>query len=68
MLGRREWKGEQHRTKKSETTKQPIPAKPTKATKTSLWPMPKGCVNGDAEAEPHIFVGGLPEKAPKDKK
>jgi hypothetical protein len=43
------------------------PTKPKVATEARFWPMPKGCVNMDeqAEAEPHIFVGGVRVPAPK---
>jgi hypothetical protein len=45
------------------------PTKPKVATEARFWPMPKGCVNMDeqAEAKPHIFVGGVRPQAPPKK-
>ena len=41
------------------------PTKPAVPTEARFWPMPKGFVNMDEEAEPHIFVGGVPAPPPK---
>jgi hypothetical protein len=45
------------------------PTKPAVSTKARFWPMPKCCINGDGqkEAQPHIFVGGV-RQAPPPKK
>jgi hypothetical protein len=44
----------------TQTPEQPeSPVKSKVATEARFWPMPPGCVNGDGEAEPHIFVGGV---------
>jgi hypothetical protein len=52
--------------KSSRVTKTPLPKDATKATGTSLKPLPAGCVE-DKTPSQQIFIGGLPGRPPQKK-